>query len=68
MIEWNYKCDDVGFVFGFGILIGPLMFWKKWRLWYYKYVEDILFKIVPQPCLQKEHHQRQAFQNQEPRH
>jgi Leucine-rich repeat (LRR) protein len=68
MIEWNYISAELGFVFGLGIVIGPLMFWRRWRIWYYKHVNDIMFRIFPQLCLRKEHHQRQAFQNQEPRH
>jgi hypothetical protein len=36
VIEWNYICAELGFVFGFGIVIGPLMFWKRWRIWYSK--------------------------------
>ncbi|XP_059431085.1 receptor-like protein 33 [Corylus avellana] len=68
MIEWNYISAELGFVFGFGIVIAPLMFWRRWRIWYYKHVDDIMFRIFPQLCLRKEHHQRQAFRNQEPRH
>ncbi|XP_062171098.1 receptor-like protein 19 [Alnus glutinosa] len=29
MIEWNYISAKLGFVFGFGIVMGPLMFWKR---------------------------------------
>ncbi|KAE8057464.1 hypothetical protein FH972_014154 [Carpinus fangiana] len=56
MIKWNYISAEIGFIFGIGIVIGPLMFCKKWRIWYYKHVEDILFKIFPQLYLGKEHH------------
>jgi Leucine-rich repeat (LRR) protein len=68
VIEWNYISAELGFVFGFGIIIGPLMFWKRWRIWYYKHVDDIGFRIFPQLYLRKEHRRRRAFRNQEPRH
>ncbi|XP_062171104.1 receptor-like protein 6 [Alnus glutinosa] len=68
MIDWNYISAELGFVFGFGFAIGPLMFWKRWRIWYYKHVDDILFKIFPQLYLGKEHHRRQTFRNQGLRH
>jgi hypothetical protein len=68
MIEWNYISAELGFVFGFGIVIGPIMFWKRWRIWYYKHVDDILFKIFPQLYFDKEHRRRQPFKNQGLRH
>jgi hypothetical protein len=32
VIEWNYISAELGFVFGFGVVIGSLMFWKRWRI------------------------------------
>jgi Leucine-rich repeat (LRR) protein len=66
VIEWNYISVELGFIFGIGIVIGPLMFWKRWRIWYYKHVDDILFKIFPRLYLGKEYHKR--CRNQRPRH
>jgi Leucine-rich repeat (LRR) protein len=64
MIEWNYVRAELGFVFGFEFAIGPLMYWKKWRIWYYKHVDDILFKIFPRLYLGNEYRQRPALNNQ----
>jgi hypothetical protein len=47
-IDWNFLSAELRFVFGFGIIIGPLMFWKRWRICYYKHVDDIFFKMFPQ--------------------
>jgi Leucine-rich repeat (LRR) protein len=58
VIEWNYISAELGFVFGFGVVIGPLMFWKRWRIWYSKHVDDILFKIFPQLYLRNERRRR----------
>ena len=54
VIDWNVVSAEQGFVFGLGIVIGPLMFWKRWRIWYYKHIDDILFSIFPQLYLGKE--------------
>jgi hypothetical protein len=32
-IDWNFLSDELRFVFGFGIVVGPLMFWKRWRIY-----------------------------------
>jgi len=64
MIEWNYISAETRFVFRFGILMGTLMFWKRWRIWYYKHVDDILFKKVPKLYLGNEYCQRPALNNQ----
>ena len=45
LINWNYLSAELGFVFGFGMVIGPLIFWKRWRILYYKHVDDIFFRI-----------------------
>jgi len=68
VIEWNYIGAELGFVFGFGIVMGPLIFWKRWRIWYYKHVDDILFKIFPKLYLGNEYRRRLALNNQQLRH
>ncbi|WVZ16552.1 hypothetical protein V8G54_009534 [Vigna mungo] len=47
-IDWNILSVELGFTFGFGIYIFPLIFFKRWRMWYSKHLENILCKIVPQ--------------------
>jgi len=44
-IDWNFLSVELGFVFGLGIIIGPLLFWKKWRVSYWKLVDKILCLI-----------------------
>ncbi|AES86997.1 verticillium wilt disease resistance protein [Medicago truncatula] len=41
-IDWNFLSVELGFVFGLGIIITPLLFWKKWRVSYWKLVDKIL--------------------------
>jgi Leucine-rich repeat (LRR) protein len=63
-IDWNFLSAELGFVFGFGIIIGPLMFWKRWRICYYKHVDDIFFKMFPQLYIRIENRQRRVHKNQ----
>ena len=32
VIDWNVISDELGFVFGFGIVIGSLIFLKRFRI------------------------------------
>ncbi|KAM4078922.1 hypothetical protein ACB094_09G077300 [Castanea mollissima] len=57
-IHWNFISVELGFIFGFGIVIGPLMFWKRWSRWYFKHVDDILIRIFPQLNLGIKYRQR----------
>ncbi|XP_027337759.1 receptor-like protein 7 [Abrus precatorius] len=47
-IHWNFLSAELGFIFGFGIFILPLILWRRWRLWYSKHVDEMLYKIIPQ--------------------
>ncbi|XP_050142668.1 receptor-like protein 7 [Malus sylvestris] len=47
-IDWDLISVEIGFVFGFGIAVGSLVFYKRWSKWYYKAMYKILVKIFPQ--------------------
>ncbi|CAJ1821394.1 unnamed protein product [Sphenostylis stenocarpa] len=47
-INWDFISVELGLVFGHGIVFGPLLIWKQWRLWYWKLVHKILCSIFPQ--------------------
>jgi Leucine-rich repeat (LRR) protein len=66
-IDWNFLIAELGYVFGFGIIIGPLVFWKRWRICYYKHVDDIFFKMFPQLHIRIENRQRRVHKNQRQR-
>ncbi|XP_050259370.1 receptor-like protein 7 [Quercus robur] len=69
LIDWNYLCVELGFVFGFGMVIGPLVLWKRWRIRYYKHADDIFFRIFPQLYLRWEkNHQVQRHRIRMQRH
>nr|XP_017239309.1 PREDICTED: receptor-like protein 12 [Daucus carota subsp. sativus] len=44
-IEWEFVAPEVGFAVGLGIVILPLMFYSRWRSFYYKHVDNFLFKF-----------------------
>ncbi|KAM6574169.1 hypothetical protein CsatA_022496 [Cannabis sativa] len=46
-IDWNVLSVELGFVVGFGIVFGPLLFCKRWRQWHYKCVDDIVDGFFP---------------------
>jgi len=47
-IDWNFMCVELGLIFGHGIMFGPVLFWKKWRTWYWQLIHKILCWIFPQ--------------------
>ncbi|RVW84002.1 Receptor-like protein 12 [Vitis vinifera] len=46
-INWVYIGAEIGFVTGIGIVIGPLVLWRRWRRWYYTHVDRLLLRILP---------------------
>ncbi|KAJ7961205.1 Receptor-like protein [Quillaja saponaria] len=60
-IDWNFLSAEMGFVFGLGIVVGALLFWKKWRMWYCKCADKILCRIFPQLNLEYESHGGQSY-------
>ncbi|GLT32398.1 hypothetical protein SLA2020_070680 [Shorea laevis] len=59
-INWNFLSAELGFVFGFGIVILPLMFWKRWRVLYCKRVDGLLSKFFPQLNQGRRNHGRET--------
>ncbi|GLT55695.1 hypothetical protein SLA2020_287910 [Shorea laevis] len=46
-IDWNFLSVELGFVFGLGIVILPLMLCKRWRVWYCKHTNGFFYWIFP---------------------
>ncbi|KAG4393280.1 hypothetical protein GLYMA_03G054800v4 [Glycine max] len=51
-IDWNFISVELGLIFGHGVIFGPLLIWKQWRLWYWQLVHKILCQIFPQVYLE----------------
>ncbi|MED6209474.1 hypothetical protein PIB30_055065 [Stylosanthes scabra] len=47
-VHWDLVSAELGLVFGLGSIIGPLLFWKKWRMRYCQFLDKILCWIFPQ--------------------
>ncbi|KAK4267723.1 hypothetical protein QN277_024465 [Acacia crassicarpa] len=54
-IDWNFLSAELGFTFGLGIIIFPLIFCQQWRLKCSKHADYILWKIIPQLDFVYEH-------------
>ncbi|XP_022767791.1 receptor-like protein 12 [Durio zibethinus] len=63
-INWNVIAAETGFFFGFGIVITPLIFWKRWRIWYFKRIDRALIRLLPWLVLEVRKHGRRANWNQ----
>ncbi|XP_027907161.1 receptor-like protein 7 [Vigna unguiculata] len=59
-IDWSLLSAELGFIFGFGVFILPLLFWKRWSFWYSKHVDEMLHKIIPQLDFSYEHRRGQT--------
>ncbi|XP_068318931.1 receptor-like protein 6 [Pyrus communis] len=67
-IDFDLISTEIGCILGFGAVIGPLVFCKRWRKWYYKTVENIFFKVFPQLEERIGPHRRHVHITQGPRH
>ncbi|XP_021289817.1 receptor-like protein 12 [Herrania umbratica] len=63
-IDWDIISAEVGFFFGLGIVIAPLIFWKRWRIWYYKHIDRALLRLFPRLVLKNRNHGRRAHRSQ----
>ncbi|KDP22861.1 hypothetical protein JCGZ_00448 [Jatropha curcas] len=59
---------ELGFIFGLGIVIGPLIYWKRWRKWYYKQVARVLCNIFTRLNIESRNNRRRAHANRTRRH
>ncbi|KAL5550445.1 hypothetical protein UlMin_000621 [Ulmus minor] len=67
-IDWNFLSAEIGFIVGFGMLVGPLVFCRRWRKWYFKSVDEIAFKICPLSVWRFYYRRELASQNKRRRH
>ncbi|KAL2337719.1 hypothetical protein Fmac_012165 [Flemingia macrophylla] len=46
-VDWNFISVELGLVFGLAIVYVPLLIWKRWRVWYWQLIHNILCWIFP---------------------
>ncbi|KAG4216230.1 hypothetical protein ERO13_A01G228133v2 [Gossypium hirsutum] len=63
-INWNYISAETGFCFGFEISVTLLIFWKRWRKWYFERMDRALSGLFPCFPLETRKHGRRANRNQ----
>ncbi|KAK5841461.1 hypothetical protein PVK06_003782 [Gossypium arboreum] len=64
IIDWNHLSVEIGFIFGLGIIIVPLIYWKRWRIWYFERIHRALSRLFPRLGRETKKHGRRANRNQ----
>ncbi|XP_059641816.1 receptor-like protein 7 [Cornus florida] len=57
-----YLSAELGFVVGLGIIIGPLLFCRRWSFWYFNYVDRIFLRNIIHQQEQRRR-KRRAYRN-----
>ncbi|GAU40711.1 hypothetical protein TSUD_263610 [Trifolium subterraneum] len=60
-IDWSFLSMELGFIFGFGVFVVPILCWKKLRLWYSKHVDEMLYRFIPQLDYVYEQHEGKRY-------
>ncbi|KAF7143494.1 hypothetical protein RHSIM_Rhsim05G0220100 [Rhododendron simsii] len=63
-INWTYVTATLGYTVGFGVIVGPLLYSKRWRQWYYKPVDRVIVRILHHREQQARHQRRRDNRNQ----
>ncbi|TYH32488.1 hypothetical protein ES288_A01G256100v1 [Gossypium darwinii] len=64
IIQWNHLSVEIGFIFGLGIIIVPLIYLKRWRIRYFERVDHALSRLFPRLRRETKKHGRRANWNQ----
>ncbi|KAI4353399.1 hypothetical protein L6164_002352 [Bauhinia variegata] len=59
--NWKIISAELGFTFGIGMVILPIIFWKRWRLMFSEFLDRILYDIFPQLDFVQEKHGGQSY-------
>ncbi|KAK7339942.1 hypothetical protein VNO77_20630 [Canavalia gladiata] len=60
-VDWNFLSVELGFIFGIGIVILPLIFIERWRFWYWREMDNLLYRVVPQLVFVYEHYRGKKY-------
>ncbi|KAK2972082.1 hypothetical protein RJ640_010245 [Escallonia rubra] len=59
-VNWDYISAVLGYVVGLGVIVMPLVYSERWRDWYYKYADQVVFGILHQQEQARRHHGRRV--------
>ncbi|KAK3006375.1 hypothetical protein RJ639_016589 [Escallonia herrerae] len=59
-VNREYISALLGYVVGLGVIVVPLMYCERWRDWYYKYADQVVFRILPQQKQARRRHGRRV--------
>ncbi|KAK2972084.1 hypothetical protein RJ640_010247 [Escallonia rubra] len=59
-VNWDDISAVLGYVVGLGVIVVPLMYCERWRDWYYKYADQVVFRILPQQKQARRRHGRRV--------
>jgi len=60
-VDWNFLSVELGFIFGLGIFMVPIMFWNRWRVRYWKLVDKTLCWIFSRMYLEYANDRGQTY-------
>ncbi|KAH7865950.1 hypothetical protein Vadar_013469 [Vaccinium darrowii] len=63
-INWVYITATLGYIVGFGVIVGPLLYSKRWRQCYYKPVDRVILRILHHRERRARHQRRRDNKNQ----
>ncbi|KAI8557083.1 hypothetical protein RHMOL_Rhmol05G0307000 [Rhododendron molle] len=63
-INWVYVTATLGYTVGFGVIVGPLLYSKRWRQWYYKAIDRVIVRIHYHREQRARHQRRRDNRNQ----
>ncbi|KAK3032829.1 hypothetical protein RJ639_037006 [Escallonia herrerae] len=59
-VNWDYISAVWGYVVGLGVIVVPLIYCERWRDWYYKYADQVVFRILHQQEQARRRHGRRV--------
>ncbi|KAK2972086.1 hypothetical protein RJ640_010249 [Escallonia rubra] len=57
-VNWDYISAELGYVVGLGVIVVPLIYCERWRNRYYKYADQVVFRIFHQQEQARRRHGR----------
>ncbi|KAI8556183.1 hypothetical protein RHMOL_Rhmol05G0232200 [Rhododendron molle] len=63
-INWVYIIATLGYTLGFGVIVGPLLYSKRWKQFYYKPLDRVIVRTLHHREQRARHQRRSDNRNQ----